>query len=200
MQKIIISIDEINNNPNLDISERIANLKNKYKDKYSEDDRKSLAIASIKQEYELYANNRINFTKEADDLLEKIKNGGELSNKEAFILNCDDPQIISKYLKFDDIKKQIKEDNAITLNDFNFLCEAMKLDSHTKRLLEIGYKSKGLISDYSQSVGKISLDDFEYLCSSAGMDDEIKSVLLAEFQNKGLISEFKLENNEKYHR
>ena len=199
MQKITISIDEINNNPNLDISERIANLKNKYKDKYSEDDLKSLAIASIKQEYELYANNRINFTKEADDLLEKIKNGGELSNKEAFILNCDDPQIISKYLKFDDIKKQIKEDNAITLNDFNFLCEAMKLDSHTKRLLEIGYKSKGLISDYSQSVGKISLDDFEYLCSSAGMDDEIKSVLLAEFQNKGLISKFKLENNEKHH-
>ena len=200
MQKITISIDEINNNPNLDISERMANLKNKYKDKYSEDDLKSLAIASIKQEYELYANNRINFTKEADDLLEKIKNGGELSNKEVFILNCDDPQIISKYLKFDDIKKQIKEDNAITLNDFNFLCEAMKLDSHTKRLLEIGYKSKGLISDYSQSVGKISLDDFEYLCSSAGMDDEIKSVLLAEFQNKGLISEFKLENNEKHHK
>ena len=200
MQKITISIDEINNNPNLDISERIANLKNKYKDKYSEDDLKSLAIASIKQEYELFDNNRINFTKEADDLLEKIKNGGELSNKEAFILNCDDPQIISKYSKFDDIKKQIKEDNAITLNDFNFLCEAMKLDSHTKRLLEIGYKSKGLISDYSQSVGKISLDDFEYLCSSAGMDDEIKSVLLAEFQNKGLISEFKLENNEKHHK
>ena len=200
MQKITISIDEINNNPNLDISERLANLKNKYKDKYSEDDLKSLAIASIKQEYELFANNRINFTKEADDLLEKIKNGGELSNKEAFILNCDDPQIISKYSKFDDIKKQIKEDNAITLNDFNFLCEAMKLDSHTKRLLEIGYKSKGLISDYSQSVGKISLDDFEYLCSSTGMHDEIKSVLLAEFQNKGLISEFKLENNEKHHK
>lgn len=200
MQKITISIDEINNNPNLDISERLANLKNKYKDKYSEDDLKSLAIASIKQEYELFANNRINFTKEADDLLEKIKNGGELSNKEAFILNCDDPQIISKYSKLDDIKKQIKEDNAITLNDFNFLCEAMKLDSHTKRLLEIGYKSKGLISDYSQSVGKISLDDFEYLCSSTGMDDEIKSVLLTEFQNKGLISEFKLENSEKHHK
>ena len=200
MQKITISIDEINNNPNLDISERLANLKNKYKDKYSEDDLKSLAIASIKQEYELFANNRINFTEEADDLLEKIKNGGELSDREAFILNCDDPQIISEYSKFDDIKKQIKEDNAITLNDFNFLCEAMKLDSHTKRLLEIGYKSKGLISDYSQSVGKISLDDFEYLCSSAGMDDEIKSVLLAKFQNKGLISEFKPENNEKHHR
>lgn len=200
MQKITISIDEINNNPNLDISERLANLKNKYNDKYSEDDLKSLAIASIKQEYELFANNRINFTKEADDLLEKIKNGGELSNKEAFILNCDDPQIISEYSKLDDIKKQIKEDNAITLNNFNFLCEAMKLDSHTKRLLEIGYKSKGLISDYSQSVGKISLDDFEYLCSSAGMDDEIKSVLLAECQNKGLISEFKPENNEKHHK
>lgn len=199
MQKITISIDE-KNNPNLDISERLANLKNKYKDKYSEDDLKSIAIASIKQEYELFANSRINFTNEADDLLEQIKNGGELSNKEAFILNCDDPQIISKYSKFDDIKKQIKEDNAITLNDFNFLCEAIKLDSHTKRLLEIGYKSKGLISDYSQSVGKISLDDFEYLCSSAKMDDEIKTVLLVKFQNKGLISEFKPENSEKYHR
>ena len=148
MQKITISIDEINNNPNLDISERLANLKNKYKDKYSEDDLKGIVIASIKQEYELFANSRINFTNEADDLLEQIKNGGELSNKEAFILNCDDPQIISKYSKFDDIKKQIKEDNAITLNDFNFLCEAMKLDSHTKRLLEIGYKSKGLISEF----------------------------------------------------
>ena len=200
MQKITISIDEINNNPNLDISERLAKLKNKYKDKYSEDDLKSLAIASIKQEYELFANNRINFTKEADDLLEKIKNGGELSNKEAFILNCDDPKIISEYSKFDDIKNRIQDNNAVTLDDFNFLCEAMKLDSHTKRLLEIGYKSKGLISDYSQNVGKISLDDFEYLCSSAGMDDEIKSVLLAEFQNKGLISEFKLENNEKHYK
>lgn len=200
MQKITISIDEINNNPNLDISERLDKLKNKYKDKYSEDDLKSLAIASIKQEYELYANNRINFTKEADDLLEKIKNGGELSDTEAFILNCDDPQKISEYSKFDDIRKQIKEDNAITLDDFNFLCASMKLDSHTKRLLEIGYKSKGLISDYSQSVGKISLDDFEYLCSSAGMDDEIKTELLAEYQNKGLISEFKPENSEKHHK
>ena len=200
MQKITISIDEIKNNPNLDISERLAKLKNKYNDKYSEDDLKSLAIASIKQEYELFANNRINFTKEADDLLEKIKNGGELSNKEAFILNCDDPKIISEYSKFDDIKNRIQDNNAVTLDDFNSLCEAMKLDSHTKRLLEIGYKSKGLISDYSQNVGKISLDDFEYLCNSAGMDDEIKSVLLAEFQNKGLISEFKLENNEKYYK
>lgn len=44
MQKITISIDEINNNPNLDISERLAKLKTKYKDKYSEDDLKSLAI------------------------------------------------------------------------------------------------------------------------------------------------------------
>jgi len=200
MQKITISIDEINNNPNLDISGRLVKLKNKYKDKYSEDDLKILAIASIKQEYELFANNRVNFTKEADDLLEKIKNGGELSDREAFILNCDDPQKISEYSKFDDIRKQIKEDNAITLNDFNFLCDAMKLDSHTKRLLEIGYKSKGLISDYSQSVSKISLDDFEYLCSSAGMDDEIKSELLAEYQNKGLISDFKPENNEKHHK
>lgn len=199
MQKITISIEEINNNPNLDISERLAKLKNKYKDKYSEDDLKSLAIASIKQEYELFANNRINFTKEADDLLEKIKNGGELSDRDAFILNCDDPQIISEYSKFDDIKNRI-EDNTVTLDDFNFLCEAMKLDSHTKRLLEIGYKSKGLISDYSQSAGKLSLDDFEYLCSSAKMDDDIKAVLLAEFKNKGLISEFKPENSEKYHR
>ena len=200
MQKITISIDEINNNPNLDISERLAKLKTKYKDKYSEDDLKSLAIASIKQEYELFANNRINFTKEADDLLEKIKNGGELSDRDAFILNCDDPQIISEYSKFDDIKNRIQDNNAVTLDDFNFLCETMKLDSHTKRLLEIGYKSKGLISDCSQNVGKLSLDDFEYLCNSAKMDDDIKAVLLAEFKNKGLISEFKPENSEKYHR
>lgn len=90
-------------------------------------------MASIKQEYELFANNRINFTKEADDLLEKIKNGGELSDRDAFILNCDDPQIISEYSKFDDIKNRIQDNNAVTLDDFNFLCETMKLDSHKKK-------------------------------------------------------------------
>ena len=81
-------------------------------------------------------------------MLEKIKNGGELSDRDAFILNCDDPQKILEYSKFDDIKNRIQDNNAITLNDFNFLCEAMKLDPHTKRLLEIGYKSKGLISEF----------------------------------------------------
>ena len=60
MLKITVSIDEIKNKPNLDLSERLAKLKNKYKDKYSEDDLKSLVIASIKQEYELFANNHIN--------------------------------------------------------------------------------------------------------------------------------------------
>lgn len=63
MQKTTISIDEIKNNPNLDISERLANLKNKYMDKYSEVDLKGIVFASIKQEYELFANNRINITK-----------------------------------------------------------------------------------------------------------------------------------------
>ena len=29
-----------------------------------------------------------------------------------------------------------------------FLCEAMKLDPHTERILEIGHKSKGLIFDF----------------------------------------------------
>ena len=72
------------------------------------------------------------FKTSSSSINEAIAELSKLSNKEVFILNCDDPQIISKYLKFDDIKKQIKEDNAITLNDFNFLCEAMKLDSHTK--------------------------------------------------------------------
>ena len=190
MQKITISIEEINNNPNLDISERLAKLKNKYKDKYSEDDLKSLAIASIKQEYELFANNRINFTKEADDLLEKIKNGGELSDRDAFILNCDDPQIISEYSKFDDIKKRIQDNNAVTLDDFNFLCETMKLDSHTKRLLEIGYKSKGLISDYSQSAGKLSLDDFNFLCETMKLDSHTKRLLEIGYKSKGLISDY----------
>lgn len=148
MQKITISIEEINNNPNLDISERLAKLKNKCKDRYSDGELKDLAIASIKQEYELFANNRINFTKEADDLLEKIKNGCELSDREAFILNCDNHEQISEYCKIDDIQKRIQDNNAITLNDFNFLCEAMKLDSYTKRFLEIDYKNKGLISDF----------------------------------------------------
>ena len=42
-------------------------------------------------------------------------------------------------VKFDDIKKRIQEYNAIRVDDFNFLCKAMKLDSYTKRILEIGY-------------------------------------------------------------
>ena len=62
----------------------------------TKEDLKELAIASIKQEYEFWLNERKNVSARTDEMLQKILNGHFLSKSEEFEMVCDD----SKKLNF----------------------------------------------------------------------------------------------------
>lgn len=77
--------------------------------------------AQIKLKYDYYLKNRVNFSKQADDILEKVKQGLEINDKEVFILFCDDINQINKYSYIYDIKQKVKN-NELTEEDLYDLC------------------------------------------------------------------------------
>ena len=145
MEKIEIDINDIKSNPNLDLSERVEQLKRDENTNYSDDELRDLAAAIIKQEYEIYANQRTNVSDATDKLLEKIKNGGILSKKEGFMMFCDDPKTVEQYGLYEDIKDNIKTNNAITMDDFEYLCKEIGFDYNMKELIKLGFIEKGLL-------------------------------------------------------
>lgn len=149
MDKITISVQEIKNNPNLNLTGKILKLKEDYGRNYNDEELKDFAIALIKQEYEFYANSRINKSPEADAILEKIKNGDEITQKEGFILNCDNLETIEKYSKYYDLKDRIKNNNGISLDDLNFLFNNIGIDEQLRKQIQDGFERKGLIVDYN---------------------------------------------------
>lgn len=134
MLKENITIEEIKNNPYLDLSKRIL--------KYSSED---LALASIKQEYEFWYKNRKNTSKEGNEILIKILNGNILDKIEEFELVCDDINKIEQYRKMETIKQNISKSKGITYSDFAELCSIIGIDLQTTKLLEQEFKNKGLI-------------------------------------------------------
>lgn len=148
MDRITISIQEIKDNPNLNLTDRILKLRGMYGNNYSNEELNDLAVALIKQEYEFYANSRINKSPEADAILEKIKNGGEISKKEGFILNCDDPKAIERYSKYEDLRDRIKNNSGISLEDLNFLFDTIGFNEEMRKQVKDEFERKGLITDY----------------------------------------------------
>ena len=145
MEMKTITIEQIKANPNLDLSERIRKFD---QDKnLSSDDLNDMAIASIKQEYEFWANQRENISPRTDAMLEQILNGHVLSKSEAFEMVCDDPKKVESYARCDYLNQRIKDNNGITLDDFNELCSTIGFDSNTIALMRAEFESKGLILD-----------------------------------------------------
>lgn len=141
MLKETITIEEIKNNSNLNLSKRIL--------KYSSED---LAIASIKQEYEFWYKNRNNTSKEADEILIKILNGDIIDKIEEFELICDDINKIEQYRKMETIKQNISKSKGITYYDFTELCSIIGIDTYTTKQLEQEFINKGLIiSSYDKN-------------------------------------------------
>lgn len=140
-----ITIEEIEANPELDLSERI----NKFSQdkRWSNDDLRELAIASIKQEYEFWANKRENISSRTDELLKQVLNGHILSRSEEFEMICDNQEKIKEYSKYENLNQQIADNNGITLDDFNELCKTIGFDSETTELIRAGFESQGNIID-----------------------------------------------------
>ena len=145
MVRNTITIEEIEANPELDLSERI----NKFSQdkRWSNDDLRELAIASIKQEYEFWANKRENISSRTDELLKQILNGHILSRSEEFEMICDNQEKIKEYSKYENLNQQIADNSGISLEDFNELCKTIGFDSETTELIRTGFESQGNIID-----------------------------------------------------
>ena len=153
MERKIITIEEIETNPDLDLSERI----NKYSQdkRWNAEDLKELAIASIKREYEFWAKKRENISPRTDELLKQILNGHILSRSEEFEMICDEQEKIKEYSKYEILSQQIADSNGITLDDFNELCKTIGFDSKTTEFIRMKFENQKMIVDsYKDEVSR----------------------------------------------
>ena len=142
MERKTITIEEIEANPDLDLRERI----NKFSQdkRWSNDDLRELAIASIKQEYEYMANNMTDIP-HIDEILEQILKGHVFTQDELVELMTSDLVENKEIKKYNDLKKKVTDNSGISLEDFNELCKTIGFDSKTTELIKAGFESKGLI-------------------------------------------------------
>ena len=144
MERKTITIEQIEANPNLNLTERINKFANDKR--WSANDLRELAIASIKQEYEYMANNMSDIP-HIDEILEQILNGHVFTKNELTELMSLDIKENEEIKKYNDLKKKIVDNNGITLDDFNELCKTIGFDSKTIELIRAGFESQGKIID-----------------------------------------------------
>ena len=154
INKKTITIEEIKNNINLDLSERIVAY-SKYKN-LNPEALEELAIATIKQEYEFWINNRTNISERTNRLLQSILDGHVLNKLEAFEMLCDDPKQVEQYAKYETFKENVNNNNGVTLKDFEDLCNTMGWDLQTIEIIQTEFERKGLIIDeYKEKENKL---------------------------------------------
>ena len=144
MERKTITIEEIEANPDLDLSERI----NKFSQdkRWSADDLKELAIASIKQEYEYMANNMSDIPY-INEILKQILNGHVFTQDELTEYMSQDLKEVPEIKKYNNLKKKVEDNNGISLEDFNELCKTIGFDYKTTELIMAGFENRGLIID-----------------------------------------------------
>lgn len=144
MERKTITIEEIEANPNLDLTERINMfLKDK---RWNEEDSKELAIASIKQEYEYFVNN-VSSIPQIDEILKQILNGHVYTQDELTKIMTPKTENNEEIAKFKDLRKRIIDNNGITISDFYELCQIIGFDYNTTELIRNEFESNGLIID-----------------------------------------------------
>ena len=142
MERKTITIEQIEANPNLNLTERINKFTNDKR--WSADDLRELAIASIKQEYEYMANNMSDIP-HIDEILEQILNGRVFTQNELTELMASDIKEKEEIKKYNDLKKKVLDNNGIATDDFNELCKTIGFNSKTTELIRAGFESQGKI-------------------------------------------------------
>ena len=154
MERKTITIEEIEANPNLDLTKRMNQLASD--PRWSEEDLRELAIASIKNEYEYLANNMAD-NPHMDEILKQVLNGHVYSQEElASIWSADEISDIhgeksTQIKKYNDLRERITNSSGITPEDFNGLCETIGFDDKTTELMKLAFEQKGLIIDEYKS-------------------------------------------------
>ena len=147
MERKTITIEEIKANPNLDLSQRIALFASD--ERWNGTDLEELAIASIKQEYEYYANT-LGDKPYINTILSKVLNGHVFSQNELSEIMIMDEDKRNEMIKYHELKDKVSENNGITLEDFNKVTEVMGIDSNTAELFRKSFDDNNLIIDSYQ--------------------------------------------------
>lgn len=104
-----------------------------------------LRKAIIKANIETYSKMRVNFSKEADRVMEKIANGEEVTRLDVFILTCTEQEKINQYRTFYELNERIKN-GKIKETDFHFLVKTLEInDPFLENLLVTAFYQKGLV-------------------------------------------------------
>ena len=147
-----ITIEQIKSNPNLDLSERLSQFQNT--GEWTPEQLENFAYATIKQEYEYWANARKNTNERSDEILQSILNGHIPDNIETFEMLCDDPLQVEEYKKYEVLKKKIADNNGITNEDFEKLCSTVGFDSDTVETIRNEFNQRGLIVEEYKNTGR----------------------------------------------
>lgn len=119
------------------------------------EDCEELALATVKVEYEFWANNRTNISERTDKMLQSILDGHSLNNIEVFEMMRDDFEKVKKYAMIETLRQNISNSNGITLNDFNDLCSRIGFDLETVNTIRNEFEQRQLIiDDYKNSIHK----------------------------------------------
>ena len=112
---------------------------------------KDLEIAINKQRYNFYYNHRKNYSKRADMILEKIKNGYNPNDADVFEIFCDDEEQIKKYRYIFELKERVK-DGYISYEDFYSIIDSIGInDYNIVDAIKHEYEAKGiLVEDYNE--------------------------------------------------
>lgn len=148
MERKTITIEEIKANPNLDLSQRIALFASD--ERWNGTDLEELAIASIKQEYEYYANT-LGDKPYINTILSKVLNGHVFSQNELSEIMILDEDKRNEMIKYHELKDKVNENNGITLEDLNKVTEVMGIDSNTAELFRKSFEDSNLIIDSYQA-------------------------------------------------
>lgn len=102
--------------------------------------------ARKKAMFNVYSRRRINFSPEANAIMEKIAEGIEPTKLEVFILTCNEPEKIELYRTFYGIQERISENGKIDNRDFDFLIETLNInDLELENMLRELFSQRGLI-------------------------------------------------------
>ncbi len=106
--------------------------------------------------YDYFFKNRKNFSKEADELLEKIKNGHEPTDKEVFFLSCSEEWLnehkdqVKLKEELDEIRNRVAC-GTITEKDFNRLTEICGFSREDIERLRTSFSKKGILKEEEKS-------------------------------------------------
>ena len=95
--------------------------------------------------YEYYANNRRNYSIEANMLMENIRNGYKPNKVESFMILSNNQKRINDYLDLNEIRNRIVSNNSITFKDLNKFFNVCSIDISKQDDIINSLNKKGLL-------------------------------------------------------